>query len=50
MPVTMLESQLATLESPVGEPLVFRVDVVDPIEKIVAESLEWLRSAKAELS
>jgi gluconokinase len=25
MPVTMLESQLATLESPVGEPLVFRV-------------------------
>jgi len=50
MPVTMLESQLATLESPVGEPLVFRADVVDPIEKIVAESLEWLRSAKAELS
>lgn len=50
MPVTMLESQLATLESPVGEPLVFRVDVVDPIEEIVAESLEWLRSAKAELS
>jgi len=50
MPVTMLESQLATLESPVGEPLVFRVDVVDSIEKIVAESLEWLRSAKAELS
>ncbi len=47
MPVTMLESQLATLESPVGEPLVFRADVVDPIEKIVAESLEWLRSAKA---
>ncbi|WP_407976381.1 gluconokinase [Brucella pseudogrignonensis] len=50
MPVTMLESQLATLESPVGEPLVFRADVVDPIEKIVAESLEWLRSPKAELS
>ncbi len=50
MPVTMLESQLATLESPVGEPLVFRADVVDPIEKIVAESLEWFRSMKAELS
>jgi len=49
MPVTMLESQLATLESPVGEPLVFRADIVDPIEKIVAESLEWVRSAKAEL-
>lgn len=50
MPVTMLESQLATLESPVGEPLVFRADVVDPIEKIVAESLEWVRSTKTELS
>lgn len=50
MPVTMLESQLATLESPVGEPLVFRADVVDPIEKIVAESLEWVRSTNAQLS
>lgn len=49
MPVTMLESQLATLESPVGEPLVFRADVVDPIEKIVSESVEWVRSMTAEL-
>ena len=44
MPVTMLESQLATLESPVGEPFVFRADVADPIEKIVAESLSWVQS------
>lgn len=43
MPVAMLESQLATLESPVGEPLVFRADVADPIEKIVAASLNWVQ-------
>lgn len=49
MPLAMLESQLATLESPVGEPMVFRADVVDPIEKIVSESLEWIRSMAAEL-
>lgn len=49
MPVKMLESQLATLESPVGEVLVFRADVADPIEKIVAESLDWVRSLKDEL-
>lgn len=50
MPVKMLESQLATLESPVGEALVFRADVADPIEKIVAESLDWIRSVKDGLS
>lgn len=49
MPVKMLESQLATLESPVGEALVFRADVADSIEKIVAESLDWVRSLKDEL-
>lgn len=43
MPVSMLESQIATLESPVGEPLVFRADIADPVDKIVAESLEWVR-------
>ncbi|MEL4069714.1 gluconokinase [Ochrobactrum sp. GPK 3] len=46
MPVAMLESQIATLESPVGEPLVFRADVADPVEKIVAESLGWIRAQK----
>lgn len=44
MPVTMLESQLATLESPVGEPFVFRADVADPIQKIVTDSLNWVKS------
>ncbi|MBV2143217.1 gluconokinase [Falsochrobactrum sp. TDYN1] len=46
MPVSMLESQLATLESPVGEPLVFRADVADPIMAIVSQSLEWIRSIR----
>ncbi|WP_343315944.1 gluconokinase [Brucella sp. BE17] len=46
MPVSMLESQIATLESPVGEPFVFRSDVADPVEKIVADSLDWIRSQK----
>ncbi len=49
MPVTMLESQLATLESPIGEPLVFRADVADPVEQIIAESLAWIHSVEAEL-
>ncbi len=44
MPVTMLQSQISTLESPVGEPLVFRADVADSVEKIVSESLDWIRS------
>lgn len=47
MPVKMLESQLATLESPIGEALVFHADVADPIEIIIAESLNWVRSSNA---
>ncbi|ERL99837.1 gluconokinase [Brucella intermedia 229E] len=46
MPVTMLESQIATLESPVGEPLVFRADVAESVEKIVSDSLEWIDSVQ----
>lgn len=46
MPVKMLESQIATLESPIGEPLVLRADVADPVEKIVAESLSWIKSRR----
>lgn len=46
MPVKMLESQIATLESPIGEPLVFRADVADPVKKIVAESLSWIKSQR----
>lgn len=43
MPVTMLDSQLATLESPVGEALVLRQDVAQPIDAIVETSVAWLK-------
>lgn len=42
MPVSMLDSQLATLESPVGELLVLRQDVAKPVEQIVTTSVTWL--------
>lgn len=44
MPLSMLDSQLATLETPVGEPLVLRHDVAEPIETIVEVSVEWLKT------
>ncbi|MEP7457693.1 gluconokinase [Phyllobacterium sp. SB3] len=43
MPVSMLDSQVATLEVPTGEPLVFRQDVKDSIDQIVDASVDWLR-------
>ncbi len=46
MPLSMLESQIATLESPVGEPLVFRADIAEPVEKIVSDSLDWISSVQ----
>lgn len=42
MPLSMLDSQLATLESPTGEPLVFTQDIAQPIVQIVGASVEWL--------
>ena len=42
MPVSMLDSQLATLEPPTGEPLVLRQDVEEPPEKIINASLSWV--------
>ena len=42
MPASLLESQFATLESPVGELLVHRIDADLPVEQIVAESAGWL--------
>lgn len=47
MPVSMLESQMATLESPVGEPYVFQADVANPVSKIVHDSAVWVRSFTA---
>ena len=49
MPVSMLESQIKTLESPVGEPLVFRADVADSVEEIVGQALSWIESVKPEI-
>jgi len=44
MPLSMLDSQLATLEPPTGEPLVLRQDIAEPIDRIVEASAAWLRS------
>ncbi|MGH6861513.1 MAG: gluconokinase [Phyllobacterium sp.] len=43
MPLSMLNSQLATLEPPTGEPLVLRQDIASPVDHIVQESCDWLR-------
>jgi gluconokinase len=43
MPVSMLDSQLSTLESPVGEALVLRQDISRSIDEIVTASVAWLR-------
>ncbi|MGR9308255.1 gluconokinase [Rhizobium leguminosarum] len=42
MPVSLLDSQLATLEVPTGEPGVVTVDIDDTIEGIAAAALEGL--------
>lgn len=44
MPLSMLDSQLSTLESPADEPLVFTQDVAHPITQIVEASVAWLRA------
>ncbi|MCO4317805.1 gluconokinase [Phyllobacterium sp. 21LDTY02-6] len=43
MPLSMLDSQLATLEVPTGEPLVLRQDISHRPEDIISASMEWLR-------
>jgi gluconokinase len=42
----LVDSQFATLESPVGEPGVLRVDATLPLAKLVAEVGDWLRGAE----
>jgi len=44
MPMSLLESQLATLEVPTGEPGVVTVDIDDTIEGIAEAALRDLRS------
>ncbi|MDQ0559648.1 gluconokinase [Rhizobium mesoamericanum] len=44
MPLSLLESQLATLEVPTGEPGVVTVDIDDTIEEISKKALRDLKS------
>lgn len=44
MPLGLLDSQLATLEVPTGEPGVVTVSIDQPVEGIVADALEGLRT------
>ncbi len=41
-PTTLVDSQFATLESPVGEPGVLRVDAMAPLPQLQAEAAAWL--------
>nr|WP_205665093.1 gluconokinase [Caldimonas tepidiphila] len=42
-PPSLVDSQFATLESPVGEPGVLRVDATAPLASIVASVTGWLQ-------
>jgi len=46
MPASLLDSQLATLESPAGEPLVLTQAIEQSADNIVRHSAEWLRGLK----
>jgi gluconokinase len=41
----LVDSQFATLESPLGEPAVLRVDALAPLPQLQAEVSRWLNSA-----
>lgn len=45
MPVSLLDSQIATLEAPGAEEGALRLDLVDGPERIVAAAEAWLRGA-----
>lgn len=47
MPLSLLESQLQTLEVPTGEPGVVTVDIDDTVDGIVASALEGLVKLEA---
>ena len=46
MPLSMLDSQLATLEPPTGEPLVLRQNVEHSADEIAAASIDWVRAQR----
>lgn len=41
---SLVDSQFATLESPVGEAGVLRVDAVRPLAQLVCEVMDWLKT------
>lgn len=43
MPPELLNSQLATLEPPVGDPHTLRIDGSEPIEQSIETILQWLK-------
>ena len=48
MPASLLDSQLATLEPPTGEPLVLTQAIEQSADDIVRHSAEWLHGLKSE--
>ena len=40
----LVDSQFATLESPVGEARVLRLDALAPLDQLLAEALPWLHA------
>lgn len=43
---SLVDSQFATLESPVGEPGVLRVDAMAPLPRLIAEVSDWLHGKR----
>lgn len=48
MPPKLLDSQLATLEPPTGEPLVLTLDVDAPVASLVERAAAWVRETGME--
>lgn len=46
-PAALVASQFATLESPVGEPGVLRLDATRPLDQLRDETLRWLGQASS---
>lgn len=43
---SLVESQFATLESPVGEPGVLRVDATEPLPSLQDQVIAWLKASR----
>nr|WP_322940420.1 gluconokinase, GntK/IdnK-type [Pseudomonas sp. s4] len=48
MPISLVDSQFATLQSPVGEPHVRVVDALQPVQALVDDIQTWVRRDAAE--